>query len=69
MATHWYNGKRISPNHLVLWNKGPTTLQDKDIIPVCDNMSVVAVIKKGLAKNDTVMHLVRCLWYFVVRIL
>ena len=27
----------------------------------CDNMSVVAAVKKGSAKDDTVMHLLRCL--------
>ena len=31
----------------------------------CDNFSVVAAIKKGAARETTVMHLLRCLWFFV----
>ena len=31
----------------------------------CDNLSVVAAIKKGAARDSTVMHLLRCLWFFV----
>ena len=32
----------------------------------CDNSSVVAAIQKGSAKDDTAMHLLRCLWFLVV---
>ena len=31
----------------------------------CDNTSVVAAIKKGSARDDTSMHLLRCLRFFV----
>ena len=31
----------------------------------CDNTGVVAAIQKGSAKDDTSMHLLRCLWFFV----
>ena len=31
----------------------------------CDNTSVVAAIRKGSARDDTTMHLLRCLWFFV----
>ena len=31
----------------------------------CDNFSVVVAIRKGAAKDTTVMHLLRCLWFFV----
>ena len=31
----------------------------------CDNSSVVAAIQKGSAKDDTTMHLLRCLFFFV----
>ena len=31
----------------------------------CDNTSVVTAIRKGSARDDTSMHLLRCLWYFV----
>ena len=30
----------------------------------CDNMSLVTAINKGSAKDTTVMHLLRCLWFF-----
>ena len=31
----------------------------------CDNTSVVAAIQKGSARDDTSMHLLSCLWFFV----
>ena len=31
----------------------------------CDNSSVVSAIKKGAARDNTVMQLLRCLWFFV----
>ena len=43
---------------------GPLLSKTK-ILFQCDNMSVVAAIKKGSAKDDTIMHLLRCLWFFV----
>jgi len=30
----------------------------------CDNISVVDSINKGSSKEPTVMHLLRCLWFF-----
>ena len=30
----------------------------------CDNTAVVAAVQKGTAKDDLVMHLLRCLWFF-----
>ena len=44
---------------------GPLLSKTK-ILFQCDNMSVVAAIKNGSAKDDTVMQLLRCLWFFVV---
>lgn len=40
-------------------------LARKKILIQCDNSSVVAALKKGSAHDDTVMHLLRCLWFFV----
>jgi len=31
----------------------------------CDNFGVVSALRKGSAKEKTVMHLLRCLWFFV----
>ena len=31
----------------------------------CNNTSVVAAICKGSARDDTSMHLLKCLWFFV----
>ena len=31
----------------------------------CDNSSVIAALQKGSARDTTVMHLLRCLWFFV----
>ena len=31
----------------------------------CDNFSIVAAIKKEAARDNTVMHMLRCLWFFV----
>ena len=30
----------------------------------CDNTGVVAAVKRGVAKEDSVMHLLRYLWFF-----
>ena len=30
----------------------------------CNNQSLVSVINRGSAKDSTVMHLLRCLWFF-----
>ena len=39
-------------------------LAHKSVLFQCDNMSVVAAVRKGTAKEDLVMHLLRCLWFF-----
>ena len=44
----------------VVW--GPLLSKTK-ILFQCDNMSVLAAIKNGSAKDDTVMQLLRCLWF------
>ena len=31
----------------------------------CDNQSVVAAVQKGSSKDTSVMHLLRCLWFFI----
>ena len=39
-------------------------LAHKPVLFQCDNMSVVAAVRKGTAKEDLVMHLLRCLCFF-----
>ena len=56
--------KELAPIILCCAVWGPLLSKTK-ILFQCDNMSVVAAIKKGSAKDDTVMHLLRCLWFFV----
>ena len=41
-------------------------LAHKTVLFQCDNTCVVAAVKKGTAKEDLVMHLLRSLWFFVV---
>ena len=31
----------------------------------CDNSSMVAALSNGIAKDNTVMHLLRVLWFFI----
>ena len=31
----------------------------------CDNTGVGAAVQKGAAKDDLVMHLLHCLWFFM----
>ena len=40
-------------------------LSHKRVLFQCDNQSVVAAIQKGSSKDGSVMHLLRCLWFFV----
>ena len=54
--------KELAPIILCCAVWGPLHSKTK-ILFQCDNMSVVAAIKKGSAKGDTVMHLLRCLWF------
>ena len=42
-----------------------STLAQHKVLFQCDNSSVVAALQKGSAKDNTVMHLLRCLWFFV----
>ena len=39
--------------------------QVKTIRVRCDNAAVVAILWSGWSKNDLVMHLMRCLFFFV----
>ena len=39
-------------------------LQHKSVEFHCDNLGLVAAINKGSSKDETVMHLIRCLWFF-----
>jgi len=39
-------------------------LQHKSVEFHCDNEGLVAAINKGSSKEETVMHLIRCLWFF-----
>ena len=43
---------------------GPA-LSKRRVLFECDNSSVVAAINKGSSKEVNVMHLLRCLWFFV----
>lgn len=43
---------------------GPLLARHK-VLFQCDNSSVIAALHKGSAKDTTVMHLLRCLWFFV----
>ena len=45
----------------VVWGK---PLARQWVSVQCDNMAVVPAISKGSAKEPTVMHLLRCLWFF-----
>lgn len=40
-------------------------LHSKHVLFQCDNMGVVAAVRKGSAKESTVMHLLRLMWFFV----
>ena len=42
-----------------VWGRQLTT-----ILFQCDNTGVVAAVQKGSSKDDLVMHLLRCLWFF-----
>ena len=37
----------------------------RSILCQCDNYSLVVAINKGSSKDPLVMHLLRCLWFFV----
>ena len=42
---------------------GPLLVK-KDAELKCDNLGLVDAINKGSSKDDMVMHLLRCLWFF-----
>ena len=44
-----------------VWGKH---LAHSSVLFQCDNLGVVACVKKGTSKEETVMHLLRCLWFF-----
>ena len=67
-SEQWFT-ERIMAKELLLivlscavW--GPTLARHK-VLFQCDNSRVVAALQKGSAKDNTVMHLLRCLWFFV----
>ena len=60
MVPNFNHGKGACP-HCAVW--GPQMAR-KSICFQCDNTGVVAVIQKGSAKEEVVMHLLRALWFF-----
>ena len=40
-------------------------LKKQHVLFQCDNNSLVTCISKGYSKDPSVMHLLRCLWFFV----
>ena len=56
--------KEMVPIMLSCATWGPN-LSKKSVCFQCDNSSVVVALQKGSAKEQTVMHLLRCLWFFV----
>ena len=61
MVIFYHHGKRNCP-HCAVWG---CELAKHSVCVQCDNFSVVAAIKKGAARDNTVMHLLRCLWFFI----
>ena len=56
--------KELVPTVLSCAVWGPQ-MSRKSVLFQCDNTGVVAAIKKGSAKEDRVMQLLRALWFFV----
>ena len=46
----------------IVW--GPILAKHRALFQ-CDNLSLVAAIHKGSPKDKVVMHLLRCLWFFI----
>ena len=46
----------------IVW--GPVLAKHRALFQ-CDNLSLVAAICKGSSKDKVVMHLLRCLWFFI----
>ena len=55
--------KELAPIILacVVWGK---ELSGKAVQFQCDNAVVVATLKKGSAKDEFIMHLLRSMWFF-----
>ena len=64
MEFNRHNGKRTSSHSDKLRDMGPH-IKRQHVLFQCDNNSLVSCISKGYSKNPPVMHLFRCLWYFV----
>ena len=64
MGTSWHHGKGLAPILLSIAVRG-TRLAKKQVLFQCDNMSVVQALRKGSAKDQIVMQLLRSLWFFV----
>ena len=64
MAAGKHHGKEMAPILLSCGVWGHLLARSK-VRFECDNSSVVAAIQKGSAKDDTAMHLLRCLWFLV----
>lgn len=62
MAPHCDHGKELVPLVLscALWG---SELAHKSVLFQCDNMSVVAAVQKGTAKEEMVMQLLHSLWF------
>ena len=55
--------KELVPIVLVCAVWGPR-LARKTVLVQCDNPGVVAAVQKGTTKDQSAMHLLRCLWFF-----
>ena len=63
VPTSW--PKRWCPLYLRSCAVWGSKLAKHSVCVQCDNFSVGAAIKKGAARDSIVMHLLRCLWFFV----
>ena len=57
--------KELVPIVLACAVWGPR-LARKTVLVQCDNAGVVAAVQKGVSKDQSAMHLLRCLWFFTV---
>ena len=55
--------KELVPIVLACAVWGPQLAQ-KTVLVQCDNTGVVAAVQKGVSKDQSAMHLLRCLWFF-----
>ena len=63
MGHHQHYGKGNGTHSGGLCCLGSSTLY-KNVQFHCDNLGLVAAINKGSSSDKTVMHLIRCLWFF-----